>query len=86
VNLSDAASWLAHLYAFCKGGNDEVGGHSFSFASANKLASYSASLAARANQSVEAKIKNVGVGCMSPHLYKKHVKVGQPPERGGQQL
>jgi hypothetical protein len=34
-----AWSWgLAHLYAFCKGGDYEVGHHSFFFAEASKLA------------------------------------------------
>jgi hypothetical protein len=33
-----ACWWLAHLYAFCKGGNGKVGCHSFFFAATSKLA------------------------------------------------
>jgi len=28
--VSGFEGWLAHLYVFCKGGNDEVSDHSFS--------------------------------------------------------
>jgi hypothetical protein len=37
-DFNSSPGGLAHLYVLCKGGDDRVGCHSFSFASATKLA------------------------------------------------
>jgi hypothetical protein len=47
-----SSSGLAHLYVSCKGGDGEIGGHSFSFADGG----------------VQGKDQNANAGSINPHL------------------
>ena len=47
-----SSSGLAHLYVSCKGGDGEIGGHSFSFADGG----------------VQGKDQNTNAGSINPHL------------------
>ena len=53
------STWLAHLYVFCKGGEGEVGGHSFSLPGAPGYRARSLYIQARNTRSSDA---NLGFG------------------------
>src|ERR1700680_3677393 len=74
--------WVAHLYVFCKGGDGELGGHSFSFGSSGRGAVIGAvpsgKKARRESIMARGQDENLTRLYESPPLLK-NVKVGQPP-------
>ena len=72
--------WLAHLYVLCKGGNHEVGWHSFSQQAIGAM--LSEKRAQRESISVPRPIQNPDASCTSSHLYKERKGGPAPPGRG----
>ena len=65
-----SSGWLAHLYALCKGGNDEVA--VTAFVSRLRVRWHHIQHPERPCESIYgSKDQNLGAGCMSSYLYKE---------------